>query len=171
MIDTGAKTSLFGEQQAKLWGIYNKMKSFFANIHPYNSAPIKVTDTALCSISFKDRAVPVEFYILPGSYDPILDGNKAEQLKIISLDKGDNHILNPVLTTSSQEKDGEFINNICLVLQYYPRNFKGLRKLRNYQVKLYTGNSIKSVAAPPRSVPYYLKVGFLMPLIICQKKV
>ena len=157
LIDTGAKVSVCGEQQAKLWGIYDKMKPSFAKIHPYNSTLIKVTGTALCSASFKNRAVPGEFYILPRSRDPILDGNKAEQLKIISLDKDDNHVFNPVLMISSQEKDGEFINNICSILQHYPQNFKGLGKLRNYQVKLYTDNSIKSVAVPPRSVPYHLK--------------
>ena len=58
---------------------------------------------------------------------------------------------------SSQEKDGEFINNICLILQHYPQNFKGLGELRNYQLKLYTDNSIKPVAVTPRSVPYHFK--------------
>ena len=133
------------------------MKPCFAIIHPYNSAPIKATGTTLCSVSFKNRAVPVEFYILKGSFDPILDGDKAEQPKIISLDKDDNHIFNPVMMISSQEKDGEFINNICSILQRYPQNFKGLEKLRNYQIKLYTDNSIKPIAVPPRSVSYHLK--------------
>ena len=43
LIDTGAKMYVCGEQPAKLWGIYDKMKPPFAKIHPYNSAPIKVT--------------------------------------------------------------------------------------------------------------------------------
>ena len=126
MIDTGGKVSVCGEHQAKLWGIYDKMKPSFAKIHPYNSAPIKVTGVALCSVSFKNRAVPAEFYILPGSCDPILDGNKEEQLKIISLDKDDNPIFNPVWMIN-------YINNICSILKHYPQNFKGLGKLRNYQ--------------------------------------
>ena len=58
---------------------------------------------------------------------------------------------------SSQEKDGKFINNICSIWKHYPQNFKGLGKLRSYQVKLYTDNSIKSVAVPRRSAPYRLK--------------
>ena len=57
----------------------------------------------------------------------------------------------------SQEKDGEFINNICSILKHYSQNVKGLGKLRSYQVKLYTDNSIKPVAVPPRSVPYHFK--------------
>ena len=71
--------------------------------------------------------------------------------------KDDNHIFNTVLIISSQEKDGEFINKIFSTLKHYPQNFKGLGKLRNYQAKLYTDNSIKLVAIPPGSVPYHLK--------------
>ena len=44
-----------------------------------------------------------------------------------------------------------------LALKHYPKNFKGLGKLRNCQVKPYTDNSIKPVAVPPGSVPYHLK--------------
>ena len=58
---------------------------------------------------------------------------------------------------SSQEKDGEYINNIRSILKHYPQNFKGLEKLRNYQVKPYTNSSIKPVTVPPGSVPYHLK--------------
>ena len=46
LIDTGAKVSVCGVQQAKLWE-FDKMKPSFAKTHPYNSAPIKVTGTAL----------------------------------------------------------------------------------------------------------------------------
>ena len=41
LIDTGAKLSVCNQRQAKLCGIYDKMKPSFAKIHPYNSAPIK----------------------------------------------------------------------------------------------------------------------------------
>ena len=58
---------------------------------------------------------------------------------------------------SSQEKDGEFINNICSILKHYRQNFKGLGKLRKHQVKLYSDNSIKPAAVPPRSVPCHFK--------------
>ena len=58
---------------------------------------------------------------------------------------------------SSQEKGGEFINNICSILKHYRQNFKGLGKLRNYQVKLYADDSIKPVAVPPRPVPCHFK--------------
>ena len=157
LIDIVAKVSMCGEQEAKLWGIYDKMKPSFAKIHPYNSAPIKVTGTALSSGNLNNRAVPVEFYILPGSCDPILDGNKAQQLKYFPSTRITIIFSTQYMMISSQEKDGEFINNICSILKHYPQNFKGLGKLRSYQVKLYANNSIKPVAVPPRSVPYHFK--------------
>ena len=46
--------SVCGEQQAKLWGIYDKMKPFFAKTDSYKSAPVKITGTVLCSVSFKN---------------------------------------------------------------------------------------------------------------------
>ena len=54
LINTGAIMSVCGEQQAKLWGIYDKMKPFFAKTDSYKSAPVKITGTALCSVSFKN---------------------------------------------------------------------------------------------------------------------
>ena len=51
--------SVCGEQQAKLWGIYDEIRPCFAKIHPYNSAPIKATGTALCSVS-----LTVKYYFL-----------------------------------------------------------------------------------------------------------
>ena len=54
MIDTRAKMSVCYKQQAKLWGIYDKMKPSFAEIHPHNSAPIK-------SVSFKNQPVSAKF--------------------------------------------------------------------------------------------------------------
>ena len=48
------------------------------------------------------------------------------------------------------------INNIFSILKHYPQYFKGLGKLWNYQVKLYTDNSVKTVAVSPRCVAYHL---------------
>ena len=86
MIDTGAKVSVCGMKHTKSWGIFDKLKPSSAKIHPYNSVPIKVRGTALCSDTYNDRTVPVEFYVLPGSCQPILEGIKAVHLQIISID-------------------------------------------------------------------------------------
>ena len=43
-IDTGAKASVCGMKQAKLWGILGKLKPSTAKIHTWNSMPIKLEE-------------------------------------------------------------------------------------------------------------------------------
>ena len=157
LIDTGAKVSVCGIKQANSWGLINRIQPSHAKVHPYKSPPISVEGTALCSVTYKNRTIPVEFYILPRSCQPILDGDKAKELKIISIDK-DETLFNPINMIDSERKNsGELTSKICDILQYYPENFQGLGKLRDHQVKLYTDNTVKPVAVPPRPIPYHLK--------------
>ena len=157
LIDTGAKVSVCGMKQAKSWGILDKLKPLSAKAHPYNSTPIKVRGTALCSVTYNDRTVPVEFYVLPGSCQPILEGTKVMHLKIISMDNEDELVFNPVKMIDTDESKGEFTFDIASIIQQYPENFKGLGKLNNYQVKLYFDENVKPVAVPPRTIPYHLQ--------------
>ena len=157
LIDTGAKVSVCGIKQANSWGLINRIQPSHAKVHPYKSPPISVEGTALCSVTYKNRTIPVEFYILPGSCQPILDGDKAKELKIISIDK-DETLFNPINMIDNERKNsGELTYKICDILQYYPENFQGLGKLRDHQVKLYTDNTVKPIAVPPRPIPYHLK--------------
>ena len=84
LVDTGAKVSVCGMKQAKAWGLLDKIVPSNAKIHPYNSEPIKVRGTARCAVTYKSRSVPVEFYILPGSCEPILAGTEGLNLKVLS---------------------------------------------------------------------------------------
>ena len=42
-------------------------------------------------------------------------------------------------------------------LAEYAHNFRGIGRLKNYQIKLHVNPDIKPVATPPRSIPYHLK--------------
>ena len=57
----------------------------------------------------------------------------------------------------TDDLNGEFAFEIASVIQQFPNNFKGLGKMKDYQVKLYPDEKIKPVAVPPRSVPYHLQ--------------
>ena len=90
--------------------------------------PIPVKGTALCSITYKKRTIPVEFFIVPG---PILDGFKVAQLKIITMDKNIT-FFNPMkMLKGEREVSGEFNFRICSVLERYTENFQGLGKMND----------------------------------------
>ena len=157
LIDAGAKVSVCGMKQAKSWGILDTLKPSSAKINPYNSVSVKVRGTALCSVTYNDRTVPVEFYVLPGSCQPILEGTKEVHLQIILTDNKDEAVFNPVKMIDTDESKGEFAFDIASIIQPYPDNFKGLGKMKNYQVKLYSDENVKPVAVPPRAIPYHLR--------------
>ena len=156
MIHTGAKVSVCGRKQAKSWGILDKLKPSSAKIHPYNLVPIKVRGTALCSVTYNDRTIPViPFYVFPGSCQPILEGAKAVHLQIISIDN--KVVFNRIKMIDTDESKGEFAFDIASIIQQYPDSFKGLGKMKNYQVKLYSDKIVKPVAILPRAILFHLR--------------
>lgn len=64
----------------------------------------------------------VEFNILPGSCQPILDENKAKQLQIISMDKQGTSVFNPVKMIDRDKLNGEL------------RILKAFKKMKTYPV-------------------------------------
>ena len=88
-IVTGAKVSVGGVKQAKLCGLLDRLQPSQTKILPYNSQPISVKGTTICSVTYLTHATPVKFFVLPGSSQLTLDGFKAAQLKIITMNKND----------------------------------------------------------------------------------
>ena len=91
LIDNGAKVSVCGIKQAKLWGL-----------------PILVKEIALCSVTYKSHTIPIKFFVLLGPCQLIIDGFKVTQLQIITKDKYDT-LFNPVkMLKQERELCGEF---------------------------------------------------------------
>ena len=159
LCDTGAKVSVCGKKQAASWGILDRITPSQAKIRPYNSAPLQVLGTATCAVSKDSITIPVTFFVLPGSCEPILDGNAALQLKIISFHDNEDvfNSINMIDKESPFTSDKNFVREINNIINKYSGNFKGLGKLKNHKVKLYIDENVKPVAVPPRSVPYHLK--------------
>ena len=117
--------------------------------------PISGKGTALCSVTCKYHIIPINFFVLPGLCQPVLDGLKASQLKIITIDKNGT-LFNPVkMLKGLSEVSGEF--RICLILEKYTENFHGLGKTKDYRVKHYTNDTVKPITVPPRPISYHLK--------------
>ena len=53
--------------------------------------------------------------------------------------------------------DNDLQGKIQSCLAEYPHTFKGIGKLKNYQIKLNINTEAKPVATPSRSIPYHLR--------------
>ena len=151
LADTGAKVSVCGVSQAQKWGLLDRMTDTNIRIKPYKSQVIPAIGESRCSVTFGDRSVPVLWYIIKETCEPVLSGNKARQLGIIKFQPSPD-TFTPVNMIELEDKQG--IQN---VLTSYPHTFQGIGKLKDYQVKLHLDHNLKPIAEPPRRIPYNLK--------------
>ena len=82
--------------------------------------------------------------------EPILAGNSVTALGIIEF----NH--KQFLLATINMTDNDLQGKVQSCLAEYRHNFKGIGKLKNYQIKLHINTETKPVATPPRSIPYHL---------------
>ena len=151
LADTGAKISVCGYNQAKKWNLVDRITKTQVKIKPYKSEVIPAIGVAKCAVTFGQTSVPVSWYVIKESCEPVLSGNKAKQLGIIKFSPCPEAFM-PVNMIEQEDK-----NSLQEILQKYPENFKGIGKLRNYEVKLHVNPESKPVAEPPRQIPYHLK--------------
>ena len=154
LADTGAGVSVCGMDTAKEWNLLEKMCDTKVKIKPYKSSTIPTVGVSTCGVSFGDRIVPVQWYIIKDSCEPILAGGMARNLGIIEFNRAPD-VLMPVnmIKLTNHELKSELQNAIASM----PELFDGVGCLRGHEVKLPVDPSIKPVAEPPRRVHYHLQ--------------
>lgn len=151
LADTGAKVSVCGEQEARRYGLLKQMFHTTHKLKPYKSSPIPVKGISRCAVTFGQSSIPVEWNIIEGSCQPILSGNAAKQLGIISF-QSQAPIFSPINMIHDDHND-----SIQDIISKFPENFKGLGKLKDYQVKLHVDENVKPITSPPLPIPYHLQ--------------
>ncbi len=154
LADTGAGISVCSLEAAKKWNIHERMSETSLRIKPYKSKSIPAIGVSTCSVSFGDRTVPVQWYIIEEPCESILSGSKASQLNIVKFNRQP-EVLKPIRMI--QLKDDSLKEELQSIIASKASVFKGIGKLKNYVVRLPSDPNIKPVAEPPRRVPYHLK--------------
>ena len=151
LADTGAKVSVCSLKQAKKWDLVDRMIPSKVRIKPYKSPVIPAVGESRCSVSFGERSVPVVWHIIKEDCEPVLSGMLAKSLGIIKFQPQPESFM-PIKMIKLEAKQ-----TMQDILCKYPQVFKGTGKLRGHQVNLLVDPDVKSVAEPPRRIPYHLK--------------
>ena len=136
---------------ARKWNLVDGMTKTNVRIKLYNSKTIPTAGVSTCGVSFDDRTVPVQWHIIDGPCEPVLAGCKASHLGISQF-KHSPEVFMPIQMIKLSEK-----KQMQDVIAAFPENFNGVGQLKNHVVKLRVDQGIKSVAEPPRRIPYPLK--------------
>ena len=151
LADTGAKICVFGERQARIWNILDRMVKTSARIKPYKSDLIPVIGKAKCAVTYDKRTVPVDWYIIKEECEPVLSGIVSKELGIIKFCPKP-AVFQPIYMIKAEEKE-----ELQSILKQYPNVFQGIGKLKQHQVKLHVDSTVVPIACPARSVLYHLR--------------
>ena len=151
LVDTGAKISVCGIQQAKKWGLVDKMYATTHKIKPYKSPTIPVKGIAQCAVTQGTTSIPVKWYVLDTDCMPVLSGIAGKALGLIHFNKPPS-VYKPINMISNDCK-----TDLQTILSKFPENFQRVGKLKNHQIKLHLNTNDKPVVSPQRTVPYHLQ--------------
>ena len=154
--DTGAKVSVCGKVQAKKWNLLKKLTPTSVLIKPYNSPAVPAVGMARCSVTFGHTSIPVCWYVLEGTCEPILSGNAAVSLGIIQFTKQP-PIIKPINMINEKLENNNRESAQYLLAKYSNVFRPELGKHKHYKVKLHVDPTVKPIVSPPRPTPYHMR--------------
>ena len=153
LADTDAGVSVCGMSTAKRWNLLDRMSETNVKIKPYKSLIIPAVGVSTCGVSFGDRTVPVQWYIIEEACEPILAGKKAEHLGISKFKHAPDVLMPIHMISLADKKLKDELQDIIVSL---PDVFNGVGCMKDHVVKLPVDQNVKPVAEPPRRIPYHL---------------
>ena len=144
LVDSGASTNVIDKnlwtklKQEKIECVSKKSNK---KLYPYGSKqPLEVLGTFSALTKVGETEVEAEFVVIDGEGEALLGRETAVQLGVLQLGV-------PVYSVRTEEE----------ILCDYKEIFKGVGKLRGYQVKLYVDPEVPAVAQPVRRTPFSLR--------------
>ncbi|XP_070579219.1 uncharacterized protein [Ptychodera flava] len=139
VIDSGASSNvidkyLWHELKKKKIKCTDCTKGSTKKLYAYwASEPLKIMGSFTALTKCADREVEAPFFVIDGKGEPLLGQETAIQLGVLQLGPNINAI-----------------RSEAAIFEKYRDVFKGVRKLRDYQLKLHVDTDVKPVAQPVR---------------------
>ncbi|XP_077977479.1 uncharacterized protein LOC144433041 [Glandiceps talaboti] len=146
VIDSGASSNLIDKE---LWNKLKKKKikcidctwGATKKLYAYGSSkPLEIIGSFTAVTKWADTEVKTEFFVIDGEGEPLLGKDTAIQLGVLRLGANINAI-----------------RSEAAVVDEYRDVFKGVGKLKEYQVKLHIDPDVTPVAQPVRRTPFSLR--------------
>ena len=125
-------------------------------IRPYGSRPMKCFWYYVGAVMFDNQVANIRIYVVDKDVEPLLSGYAAKALGIITLNtQAENR--GPIVNTQANLRRVASMPEGKELIKKLPQCFRGIGKLKDYQVKLFVDDNVPPVACPPRPVPFHLR--------------
>ena len=147
LIDSGASVNCMDKNT------FNSVKTQFtkveksnAKIYPYASKiPLKLLGVSSLNVNVNGKSHKLIFHIIDGQCKPIIGLKCAVDLGMLKL------------CVNSMEDQKSNQGNVDSIQHEFKDRFKGLGKLKDFQLKLHIDRSVQPIAQPARKMPFKMR--------------
>jgi hypothetical protein len=138
LIDSGSCVNLIDKDSYNKLSKIGILQETKTKIFSYGAnAPIALIGSFTANVCYNNKKILAEFHVTEGASGCLLSYNTASRLEIIKI---------RVCETSTRT-----------IKEQFPELFKGIGKLRNYQLKLEVNPEVKPVAQRCRKIPFHMR--------------
>ena len=140
MIDSGSSCNIVDKDTweiLKKKGVRCKSQKLAGNVYAYGTkTQLKTLGKFQTIIAYGNAMIEAEFIVLDGIGRPLLGCSSAIQLGVLKM--------GPEVNTLTESD----------LLQKFPECFRGVGKLKDFQLNIHIDSSVRPVAQNPRRIPY-----------------
>ncbi|XP_031332783.1 uncharacterized protein LOC116163077 [Photinus pyralis] len=151
-VDSGPKFTLLGENDYKTLKLKSKIQPTPTVFRSYSDHVIKPKGKVIVNVSYKDKVIENELYIVPSGYKPLLGRNWIRKLQI-DLKEIDNETSNSpeYVTVGSIQTPDQLFQEFAPVFE------EKIGCMPNVEIQLHLRDNASPIFTRARNVPYALR--------------
>jgi len=148
LIDSGSSINILDETTYHSLSPKPALSKSYSRIYPYQaSEPVPTLGTFSATVSACNHSIQTNFVVVKGTAGSLLGRTTAEKLNLLRIGpRSGNDFMNIVGDTYSNQ-----------IVQTHKELFKGVGKLKNFELTLHIDNDIPPKKQPIRRIPYHTK--------------
>ena len=150
LVDTGADVNVISRQNAL--SLELQWKKSKTKLKPYGSKPLRVCGKLSGTVTFADKSIRSDIFVVKENLESLLSGKTAETLGIISF-----NTINAVTEQQDSNNIHDTDSKIDEIVKKYPQVFEGIGKCKNRTIQLHLKDDVRPIIQPMRPIPYHLK--------------
>ena len=148
IVDSGASVNIVDDVSYEKLKHKCELRPSNAKVYPYGSTtPLPLRGKFIAAVHSKMKTVDkATFYVTQGNHGSLLSRKTATALGLLKV----------INSTSTENQTTDAPSTSQLISEYQDR-FKGIGKLKDFQVKLHIDGSVQPSVQPHRRIPFHMR--------------
>ena len=154
LIDSGSTINIIDQTTLETLNPKPPLTTSKVKIYPYKaSKPLQIIGQFTTKIHSEDKSTMAKFQVVPGSSGSLLGRTTSEELDLLRV--GPKPSLHQV--TATEQPSAPTPSNVQHIIEKHKEVFKGLGKLKNFELKLHIDSNVTPAQQPIRRLPFHTR--------------